>query len=65
MVETNANPILWLPDVEDHDYLAAGSYLGLLHSDEQVTGLLERENVQLTLLLLITVTVMLPFFCVE
>ena len=35
-------PIQWLPDAEDHDYPAAGSYLRLLHSDDQVTGLLER-----------------------
>ncbi len=42
MAETQPDPIQWLPDVEDHDYPAAGSYLGLLHPDDQVIGLLER-----------------------
>ena len=42
MAETQTDPILWLPQVEDHDYSAAGSYLGLLHTEDQVAGILDR-----------------------
>jgi hypothetical protein len=42
MAETNAEPILWLPDVEDHDYPAAESYLSLLYPKERVDGLVDR-----------------------
>jgi hypothetical protein len=31
--------ILWLPDVEEHNYPAAGSYLGLLYPDDRVAAL--------------------------
>ena len=41
MAETNTNPILWLPDLEDHDYPAAGSYLSLLYSKDRVNGLVD------------------------
>jgi len=37
------NPeIKWLPDVEDKDYPAAQSYLGLLHTDAEVIGLVNK-----------------------
>ena len=42
MAETQTDPILWLPQVEDHDYSAAGFYLSLLHAEDQVAGLLDR-----------------------
>ena len=32
--------INWLPDVEQHDYPAAESYLRLIYSDDKVAGLL-------------------------
>jgi hypothetical protein len=34
--------INWLPDVEDKDYPAAQSYLGLLHTDAEVIGLINK-----------------------
>ncbi len=34
--------IKWLPDVEDKDYPAAQSYLGLLHTDAEVIGLVNK-----------------------
>ena len=37
------NPeIKWLPNVEDKDYPAAQSYLGLLHTDAEVIGLVNK-----------------------
>lgn len=36
------NEIKWLPDVEDKDYPAAQSYLGLIHSDAEVIGLVNK-----------------------
>jgi disulfide oxidoreductase YuzD len=45
MVETWTNPILWLPEVEEHDYPAAGSYLSLLHAEDKVASLLDRLKV--------------------
>jgi len=45
MAETPTDPILWLPQVEDHDYSAAGSYLSLLHAEDEVAGLLDRLKV--------------------
>jgi disulfide oxidoreductase YuzD len=42
MAEIPTDPILWLPQVEDHDYSAAGSYLSLLHAEGEVAGLLDR-----------------------
>ena len=34
--------INWLPDVEEQDYLAAESYLGLLYKEERVAELVSR-----------------------
>ena len=45
MAETQTDPILWLPQVEDHDYSAAGFYLSLLHAEDQVAGILDRLKV--------------------
>jgi len=42
MAETQTDPILWLPQVEDQDYPAAGSYLSLLRAEDEVTRLLDR-----------------------
>jgi hypothetical protein len=36
------NEIKWLPEVEDKDYPAAQSYLGLLHTDAEVIGLINK-----------------------
>ncbi len=41
MAETNSDSILWLPDVEDHDYPAAGSYLSLLYPKDRVDGVVD------------------------
>ena len=32
----------WLPDVEEHDYPAAGSYLTLLYTEEKVAEMMAR-----------------------
>src|ERR1035437_4029010 len=38
MVTAKQTPqILWLTEVEEHDYLAADSYLRIIYSDEKVT----------------------------
>jgi hypothetical protein len=42
MAETNSDSILWLPQVEDHDYPAAGSYLSLLYAEDRVAGMVDR-----------------------
>jgi disulfide oxidoreductase YuzD len=42
MAETHTDPILWLPQVEDHDYSAAESYLSLLYAEDRVAGFLDR-----------------------
>src|ERR1700679_2094782 len=39
---TDNTEIKWLPDVEDKDYPAAQSYLGLLHTDAEVIGLVNK-----------------------
>ncbi len=39
--KAKSNGIQWLPDVEDHDYPAAESYLRLLHPEEQVATMVE------------------------
>jgi hypothetical protein len=39
MAETNGDSILWLPDVEDHDYPAAEAYLSLLFPKARVDGM--------------------------
>ena len=38
----NNTDIKWLPDVEDKNYPAAQSYLGLLHTDAEVIGLVNK-----------------------
>ena len=40
MAKTKLIEINWLPDVEDHDYPAAESYLTLLYSEEKVIELI-------------------------
>ncbi len=42
MATTNVQEINWLPDVEQHDYPAAESYLRLIYSDDKVAGLLAK-----------------------
>ena len=42
MAETHTDPILWLPQVEDHDYPAAESYLCLLYAEDRVAGMVDR-----------------------
>ena len=42
MARTPVAQIRWLPQVEDQDYPAAGSYLSLLHDVDEVADLLER-----------------------
>ena len=42
MARTPVAQIRWLPQVEDQDYPAAGSYLSLLHDGDEVADLLER-----------------------
>ncbi len=39
---TKKEGVQWLPDVADHDYAAAGSYLSLMHDDERVTAMVSR-----------------------
>jgi len=34
--------ILWLADVEEHDYSAAESYLRIIYSDDKATGMITR-----------------------
>ena len=43
MDKSNSTPqILWRPDVEDHDYPAAQSYLRLIYSDAKVAEMIAR-----------------------
>jgi disulfide oxidoreductase YuzD len=42
MAKDKVKEILWLPDVEEHDYPAAESYLSLLLAPAQVAGLVDR-----------------------
>ncbi|MDT4288480.1 hypothetical protein RO575_02820 [Methylomonas sp. MO1] len=42
MPKTNTTEIHWLPDVEEHDYPAAGSYLSILYSDDKVAEMIAR-----------------------
>jgi disulfide oxidoreductase YuzD len=42
MTKTKLKEIHWLPDVEEHDYPAAESYLALLYSEEKVAELIAR-----------------------
>ena len=39
MGKTTTKQITWLPEVEEHDYPAAESYLRLIHEDERVATL--------------------------
>jgi hypothetical protein len=39
MGKTTTKQICWLPEVEEHDYPAAESYLRLIHEDERVATL--------------------------
>ena len=39
--EKAAPGILWLADVETHDYSAAKSYLQIIYSDDRVTGMID------------------------
>ena len=41
MPKANTPKINWLPDVEEHDYPAAGSYLSLLYDKARVAQLLK------------------------
>jgi len=38
----DAPEILWLPDVEEHDYPAAESYLGLVYPEDQAADFVAR-----------------------
>ncbi|AMK78021.1 MULTISPECIES: hypothetical protein [Methylomonas] len=40
MPKANTTEIRWLPDVEEHDYPAAGSYLSILYSDDKVAEMI-------------------------
>jgi disulfide oxidoreductase YuzD len=42
MPKEKNDPITWLPDVEDHDWPAAQSYLGLLHADGRLAEIMDR-----------------------
>ena len=41
MSKTNETEILWLPEVEAHDYPAAASYLSIIYKPEKVTSIVE------------------------
>jgi hypothetical protein len=42
MPKANASQVIWLKDVEEHDYPAAESYLRLLYSDAAASALVQR-----------------------
>jgi len=42
MAKSDAKEIKWLPDVEEHDYPAAESYLSLLYSKDRVDDMIAR-----------------------
>ena len=42
MARTKTKDFKWLPDVEEHDYPAARSYLSILYSDDRVAQMLTR-----------------------
>lgn len=42
MAKSNANEIKWLPDVEEHNYPAAESYLRILYREERVADMISR-----------------------
>jgi len=42
MTKSKVTEIEWLPDVEEHDYPAAESYLRILYNEDRVTGMIAR-----------------------
>ena len=42
MDKANLQEIKWLPDVEEHDYPAAESYLSILYSKDQVAKMMDK-----------------------
>lgn len=42
MTTSSEEAIRWLPDVEEHDYAAAQSYLSLIYNDELVANMVTR-----------------------
>lgn len=42
MSKTKPSQVVWLQDVEEHDYPAAGSYLRLLYPDDVAHALVQR-----------------------
>lgn len=40
MAKSDVKEIKWLPDVEEHDYPAAESYLSLLYNNDRVAGMI-------------------------
>jgi hypothetical protein len=42
MAKTEVNEIKWLADVEEHDYPAAASYLGIIYSEDRVCEIMAR-----------------------
>ncbi|MGZ4970643.1 MAG: hypothetical protein ACXV8O_18100 [Methylobacter sp.] len=42
MAKSDITEIKWLPDVEEHDYPAAESYLSLIYSNDQVDDMIAR-----------------------
>ncbi|BDU73177.1 hypothetical protein [Mesoterricola silvestris] len=45
MAKTRKIEIEWLPDVEEHDYPSADSYLRLLHPDEQAAEMVAKLRI--------------------
>ena len=45
MNRNNPNQIKWMPDVEQHDYPAAESYLKLLYSEEKVGKIIAKLRI--------------------
>lgn len=45
MNKNKANQIKWMPDVEQHDYPAAESYLKLLYSEEKVGKIIAKLRI--------------------
>ena len=42
---TKVNEINWLPDVEEHDYPAAESYLGLIYPEDRVAEIIAKLRI--------------------
>jgi|GEM_PF-3662900 len=40
MAKSEMKEIKWLPDLEEHDYPAAESYLGILYSENRVAEII-------------------------